>query len=435
MLRRIMTAALAAAILALTPLAALAEDSALDGLLARLRGGSGEGLWSGIVESEFITVDAPGLGKDDRLAGISRDGRRVLIIAQGGPTRLIDLESGETLPLAPADWLLPRIREIIERFTQAPCEAADDDLMEAYAASINPGTDRYYWFNPSYVAQGEDNTLWTVDRGGGQWTIDCDTGRVYGPFNGWMSVHEGRGVCMKESNEASIFDLGTGAETPFALDGGDAFDDGVTLRTARFLSDGRIVALVRDAKLDPKAGQPSALAVVETDGSARYIPLGMHFFGKDPDSILLLSDRWAIVYGRSVAMATPSLAVDLETGAVTALYSQQGLSGVSLRNVPLEECLDENGWPSIPQGGAGLVPLAGMADGETLLVQLFADGQLTVYRPATGESRTLSTPDGTPMSVPIMNGFSTDGVDRFVTFFMGDAILENPLQYVRLISH
>ncbi len=410
-------------------------ESFLSGLFRDLFSGSSDpgplsqdSLWGHRVQPEFVSIEADCLTEDDRLLGISRDGRRALIEAADGSCFLLDLSGGQQISLTLAQATVSDVEDAILRYA----EDADvsETTLEAYFTAINASNGVTRWFRPNNIQQGDGNTLYAYDALTGCWTIDCDTGTAYGPLVGPLSICGGQGVYLNKARGAVLMDLKTGAEQYLALPDTPNFPNGVKATAVRFLEDGSIAAVVRDSKLD-RVSMANALALFR-NGSVRYYLLAKQRFGTEPDSILPLGSRYALLYSRPYCQATMPIVLDLETGQATVLYSKPSLSEDMLGSMPLEESLNEAGIPTLPEGCRGMVSLAAMADEETFLVQLLTDGVMALYRPATGESQALYATDGTIMSMPVFMGFSTNGYNCFVSCFSGNLLnRENDLQYLR----
>ena len=372
-------------------------------------------IWGKTVEPEFVNMRDPALSQDDRLIGLAADGVHALVNVRDRMACLVDVDTGEVTALTPgAPWVEERIRQALAGM-DIEVDLTGRELLEAYFSGLAERSRLQFSFNPGSVFQGDGNTLIVGDANGALWTIDCDTGKAYGPMPGQMSCYEGRGLYVTGERQAASIDLESGEEHRWDLSGSADFPYEVSVVAVRFLADGSAAAVVRDAKLDMTEGEACALAVTRPEGETRFYSLQKFKLGWEPDVILPLAGDWVLVYNRMSIMRNMPLAVNLETGEVFALYSPEGAEEPELLTAPVETCLNDVGWPTLPEGCVSLMPLAILKDGDGCLLYHLGSGAMTLYAPHSDQKQLVRSPDGTVMTVPIMDvaNMTGNGVDRF----------------------
>lgn len=341
----------------------------------------GDSLWGMQVRAELVEPPAeafdPAL-EQPRVAGISADGEKLLIVGVGGAPYLWDRGSGERLYLAPGNDAMEEQLEmnwlgVIGKQPEEKREAFRERLEKMYAKA--PGDARLARLSDPGLrissmmypqgAQGDYMMLFN-EKMSIFGLLDCRDGKWYCPEQGMPSlpVIDGRCVVFFRP-EAMLWDVESGETSPI-----DFGMPGWTLVYAAGLPDGSVCGALQDrSEIDKKNGQPTALAILTPDGSREEYALGKQKFGQAIGIFMTGGDGSRVVaFSQMTLERNRPFLIDRAAGTVSLLtHSEDGM-----RAIPLADCLDENGIPVLSdEDAAGVwIPLAGMRDGRLLAIDM-----------------------------------------------------------------
>ena len=446
MLKNLLTKKKKPAVLICFLILALLSSSAAfaaDGPAAGDQGG--ETLWDARVSLSERKIKGQARGTEIR--AMSPDGSAVLLdMREDGPC-LLNLDTGEILPVLPAEgWVEEELRTAVAltvripqttKETQDPQEAAQQALERAEKLSAEGLMSAYFtaqgrpqYFVPSNFDSAGGSFLSFADRNGYFWALDCSSGLLYGPLASQPYVAGGRTVEFKGPSEIWVRDLESGERTDIAVFGSeegflakilhsgsplhlslpDLFPGGIRVRAARFLDDGSLCVCAADTALDLTRGQECALILVRSDRTQTVVPIGRFFFGKEPDMITTAGTGYFLVWCRTTITSSCTVLVNAEEGTAKACSVSQG----KLLLEDLEDCTDENGMITHSETGHPFYPLMPMSDGRTLLILDFGgDYELMLMNAAEGGLQKLRNFFGKTYISSMFTSFTGNGYDRF----------------------
>ncbi|MBQ9827759.1 MAG: hypothetical protein IJM62_03655 [Lachnospiraceae bacterium] len=391
------------------------------------KGGSSskDSLWGKKFTIEKVPVpqEAFDTGGAEKCWGMTPDGDAFLM-SGGVVPYLYDPETNTVTPLIPADDVTREtIREALKKQAldsgdldqaalQHEYERIDalegEDLTEAMCTQkgVNYGlrvTSFQFYTNRNYMLAYSANM--------NEILIDCYTGSYYSFGSGHIaSAKDGTALYIPagQTSVVEVRDLSVGTVTEIDL-GDCGFEYGAAVRSAVFLDDGSICAVMRDMKQDLKNGEACVLLIRGENGESTAYPLGNILFGREPDIIMPVGNDYIIMASTAFARTQPVYMVDRKEGAVYLLVSKDQ----KIKALPLNGHLADNSLPEdISDEGAPFIPLQSMSDGETMLLWgLDVPGEMLLYHPSTRETQSLADPEYNGFPSPIY--FNGNRYDRF----------------------
>ena len=355
-------------------------------------------LWGRTVTPELLELPAEAYASEEsRLVGLSEDGTRALITTPGGPHYVWVAETGEQIPLHFAPETEAAVLEKAVNLPNA-AEAAIAALREKISAlSQTELVD--YWLGMS-SGRGLLGPCMLV-RGDFVGTYDISHGDVLvvnmrdGAVCGWVRygtepILGERILYRRPPGELYWLDLSSGAispETSIDFHAPELPFTDYDVMAISFLDGGGVCALLRDSNTDPVNGEECAFVVLRADGAREAYPLGRVPFNREPNVILSIpgADSFVLFSSEYARLTIPYLVSGGEVSLLT-------LGGSGFVRVPLQSVLGESDSIIAPDNKSW-IPIAAMADGETLLM-LDQSGETTglaLLRPDTLEYQTVVT--------------------------------------------
>ena len=358
--------------------------------------------------------------------GMAPDGVTFLM-TDGTAPYLYNIETASKMDLVPADAAAEeQVRDQLLRLAQNGADAAAaakaaeeieaisrEELTEALCSfSIEDGTPK----GPIAYGFGfytEENYLLAYCNNAGPLPllVDCNTGeyRVILEYGTLTSVQNGRALFtpLPPGAAVTIMDLETGTVVTEDFTEAGGFEDGAAMKTASFLPDGSICAVLRDINMDLKNGEDCAAVVRTADGKDEVYPLGKIMFGKEPDLIIAAEPDHIILQCRTMVRNRCPYMVDRHTAEVSVL----SVRDMQVTATPLSQLLQENGAvPDDAQQGS-FIPLDVFFDEQTVLLWGTGQGEMLLYRPSSGETKGAAPDEYNSYPAPVT--FTGNHSDRF----------------------
>ena len=404
-------------------------------------------LWDKTISPTMLQV--PGdifADGETSIAAMSADGTTVLLNRVNQLPCLADVESGEITQLQPAapwveEWMREglieagpdelkdaaqelsedQIQELIQEFTQEITDLSGQALLEKY---LDIGRSGHMISAFPMVMEVSDYICIISNRRGTVLAVSCKEGTaglVYGPFQNTVSIRDQTAAVTSNADGVSLVNLETGEKTGMSFGEFDMFPDGYDVTAVRILADGRYCATLRARS---KRMNENAFLLENEQGGYDLISLGIYMFGKSPCDIMVLGNNRFLLFNRMVIMGTGTILIDGNEQKSFLLIGDPNVDETNagegiLTAWPLEEQLDENREPVVPEDSTGFLPLMPMADGKTVMFQLMGyAGLYTLFNTEIMLGRPIILSDGTPASLPATMNISGNGYDRFVINFV-----------------